>query len=167
MLNFKQLQLLSRTGYLIGLILLGLAGLHACSTHAGLFAQQMHPEHPIVPATVERVIDGDTLQVRVQPYPRLRIIQRVRILGIDAPETYRPNCPLERELGEAATKYVRDALLGERVLLSHVRFDSFGRLLAVVTVDGEDFAATMIASGHATEYSTSNPTNWCVNRGDG
>ena len=39
MLNFKQLQLLSRTGYLIGLILLGLAGLHACSTQAGHAAE--------------------------------------------------------------------------------------------------------------------------------
>jgi hypothetical protein len=48
---------------------------------------------PIEPGQVE-VLDGDTVRVAGETF---------RLVGFDAPETYRAQCPSERELGNRAT----------------------------------------------------------------
>jgi endonuclease YncB( thermonuclease family) len=48
-----------------------------------------------------RVIDGDTIRVHHR-HPD------VRLVGFNAPETRRANCPWERELGDKATRRLRD-----------------------------------------------------------
>ena len=48
---------------------------------------------PIQPGQI-RVIDGDTIRAALATY---------RLVGFDAPETYRAKCPSERELGNRAT----------------------------------------------------------------
>jgi autotransporter passenger strand-loop-strand repeat protein len=55
---------------------------------------------PIEPVDV-RVIDGDTIRVyHKQP--------NMRLVGFNAPETRRAACAAERELGDKATRRVRD-----------------------------------------------------------
>ena len=45
-----------------------------------------------VPATVERVIDGDTLVVRARIWHGQEIIVRVRLANVDTPELSRSAC---------------------------------------------------------------------------
>lgn len=76
---------------------------------------------------VERVIDGDTLLLTNR--------QRVRLQGIDTPETVRPDHPVERwgpEAGAFTRRFVADA--GDEVRLSFgaERIDRYGRWLAFV-----------------------------------
>lgn len=76
---------------------------------------------------VERVIDGDTLL--------LANAARVRLLGIDTPETKKPNHPIE-PWGPEATVYTKRfiAEAGGRVRLEfdRERLDQYDRVLAYV-----------------------------------
>jgi micrococcal nuclease len=86
--------------------------------------------------TVDRVIDGDTLAARVDGE---RV--RVRLLGVDAPETPGGRAPAEC-YGVEADDAARDLLpRGARIVLrtdpTQGREDRFGRLLAEVGVAGE------------------------------
>jgi micrococcal nuclease len=80
-------------------------------------------------ARVERVVDGDTIAVSVGG-----AAERVRYIGVDTPETVKPNAPVEC-FGAAASAFNRRLVSsGERVTL---RFDQelrdrYGRLLAYV-----------------------------------
>ncbi len=76
---------------------------------------------------VDRVIDGDTL--------RLASGVRVRLQGIDAPETVRPDHPIEPwgpEASEFSKRFIEDA--GGKVALTFTaeRLDQYGRYLAFV-----------------------------------
>ena len=51
--------------------------------------RQSEPAHP-ARATVERVVDGDTVDLRFASGR-----ERVRLLGIDTPETVKPNTPVQ------------------------------------------------------------------------
>ena len=86
---------------------------------------------PAVPgaATVSRVVDGDTVAVRVG-----RRTEKVRLLGIDTPESVKPRTPVECFAKEAAA-HTRTLLPpGTRVrLVRDVEArDRYGRLLAYV-----------------------------------
>jgi endonuclease YncB( thermonuclease family) len=76
--------------------------------------------------TVVRVIDGDTMEVSGGI--------RVRLIGIDTPETVEPGTPVQC-FGPEATRYANEIVPpGTRVRLIHdvARTDSFGRSLAYV-----------------------------------
>jgi micrococcal nuclease len=101
-------------------------------------------------AKVTRVVDGDTLHARVG-----RKIERVRLIGIDAPESgdcFAPSATLAlRRL--ALNKTVR--VTGDR---TQTRRDVHGRLLAYVTLpNGVDVGRHLLARGYATLYETSRP----------
>ncbi|MGV0600771.1 thermonuclease family protein, partial [Mycolicibacterium pulveris] len=71
------------------------------------------PAQPVdATAVVLRVVDGDTIDIRDEVRGRLR----VRILGIDTPETKKPNSPVEC-WGPEATEFARSTMLGRRVAL--------------------------------------------------
>lgn len=77
-------------------------------------------------SAVVRVIDGDTIEVTGGT--------RVRLIGVDTPETVEPGRPVEC-FGPEATRYANELLpAGTRVRLSYdvQRQDSFGRTLAYV-----------------------------------
>lgn len=112
-----------------------------------------------VPATVLRVIDGDTLEVDARPWPGVTIRTLVRIRGIDTPEL-NGRCVQERTAATAA----RDALLrlthGATVTLSEVTPDKYGgRVVAHVRVSGEDLGARLQRDGHARPYG--HRASWC------
>jgi micrococcal nuclease len=95
---------------------------------------------------VLRVIDGDTLVVRVDGEPR-----RVRLIGIDTPE--RGDCGFRR-----ATTELRRRVGGRRVVLeadpTQDREDRYGRLLAYVRRPGAERTAqeALLRSGWAEVY---------------
>jgi micrococcal nuclease len=91
-------------------------------------------------ATVERVIDGDTI---VLPGDL-----KIRYLLINAPETTdgHNDC-----YGASAAQFNRDLVLGKTVQLDYDVDcqDMFGRTLAYVTVDGQDVNRLLVERGYA------------------
>ena len=99
---------------------------------------------------VERVVDGDTLVARIDGS---RV--RVRLLGVDAPESVTPDQPVEC-FGPQAAGAARGLLPeGARISLetdpTQGREDRFGRRLAVVTVAGQGTSVNerLVAGGYA------------------
>lgn len=90
-----------------------------------------------------RVIDGDTIAIGRE---------RIRLSGIDAPETEQAKCRSERRAGLAAKARVQDLIGSSSVTLDRVGRDIYGRTLAVVYVDGIDLGALLVAEGHARPY---------------
>lgn len=92
-------------------------------------------------ARVERVIDGDTVELAGG--------RKIRYLLADAPESTSgaPEC-----FGDRAAQLNADLVLGETVELAYdaaVCEDAFGRTLAYVTIDGEDVGRRMVERGYA------------------
>lgn len=99
-------------------------------------------------ASVVHVVDGDTIIVDVDGRR-----ETVRILGIDTPETHKPDTPVECYGPEAAARL--SALLPPDTDVRLVRDvearDRYGRLLAYVyrAADGLFIDEVMVAEGYA------------------
>ena len=119
-----------------GAVALGLAGL-------ALFAG-LAPAHAQV---VERVVDGDTIIVAG--------VGRVRLIGVDTPETVDPRRPVEF-FGREASAFAKRMLEGKRVRLEYDqrRTDRYGRTLAYVWLpdDGPMANAEIIRRGFGHAY---------------
>jgi len=113
-------------------------------------------------AVVERVVDGDTLAVRVRIWVGQDVGVLVRLRGIDAPEL-RGRCDSEtRRAGEAA-EALGSLVARSTVSLSRVEGDKyFGRVVAdVATADGEDVADRLVTGGFARPYDGGARALWC------
>ena len=110
----------------------------------------------VLRGTVERVIDGDTVRLRVRGFQ-----DTVRLVGIDTPETRHPSEPVQC-FGPAATRRAKRLLPeGQRVRLvtdpTQAVRDRYGRLLAYVYKPGRKGPRgsvnwSLIQSGHAKVY---------------
>src|SRR5215203_5285556 len=98
--------------------------------------------------TVERVVDGDTIDVN----PAVDNTESVRLIGVDTPETVDPSEPVE-PFGREASAFTKEQLEGKRVTLTfdEERTDPFGRALAYVQISGqgETFNETLLRQGYA------------------
>ncbi len=108
-----------------------------------------------VHARVTRVIDGDTLKVRLAGGQTIT----VRLIGIDTPETRKPGTPVECGGPDATARMKKLALrrgVGRTVTLTtdptQDSLDRYGRVLAYVKTGGADLGRSMIASGWAMTY---------------
>ena len=113
-------------------------------------------------AAVERVVDGDTIAVRVTVWLGLELGVSVRVRGIDAPEL-RGDCESEKVRAAEATAALARMIGDEPVTLREIEGDKyFGRVLSdVATARGEDVAASMIAAGLARPYDGGERPSWC------
>jgi micrococcal nuclease len=97
-----------------------------------------------------KVVDGDTLDVD-QPDGKYSGT-RIRLWGVDTPETVRPNRPVDH-FGPEASALTRGLCLGEPLrleLLPHATRDRHGRLLAYVYLpDGRMLNRVLLETGHA------------------
>ncbi len=119
-------------------------------------------------ALCTRVIDGDTIVVEWMGNE-----ERVRILGIDAPETRRTrslraqaellNMDIEflLQYGDVATRTVEMWLLDRQVRLifpeDQILRDNFGRLLCYVELQGTDIGERLLLGGNAIVYDAEHP----------
>ena len=91
-------------------------------------------------ATVMRVSDGDTLVVRTRNYEDIK----VRLYGIDAPESKQPG-------GPEATAYLRP-LQGQTVWVTEMDVDRYSRSVALIEHGGKSVNLELVAQGHAWHY---------------
>lgn len=113
-------------------------------------------------ARVERVIDGDSLAVRVDLWPGLQVATIVRLRGIDAPELA-GRCPEERRRAAAARDALA-ALVGDgTVSLAAVETDKYGgRVVAdVADAEGRPLAEALVDAGLARPYDGGRRDGWC------
>lgn len=103
-------------------------------------------------AKVMRVVDGDTLDLAIDLGFSTWIYRRVRILGVNCPETKGES----KEAGKRAKEFARRwcALAGCAVTVrTHLdKTDSFGRVLAEIWNGSQSLGRELIASGNATAY---------------
>lgn len=123
-----------------------------------------------LPARVTEVVDGDTLAVRVTIWLDQEVVTRVRLDGIDTPES-RSTCADEKRMAQEARQklavLVAPATEGKgdgTIRLYDVEYDKYGgRVRARVTLaDGTDLAEAMIHAGHARPYNGGKRQPWCA-----
>jgi len=100
---------------------------------------------------VDRVVDGDTVDVDINGQ-----ISRLRLIGMNSPESVDPNEPVECFAIESSNK-AKELLEGKSVRIeadpTQGYTDRYGRLLRYVYLeDGTSFNQYMIANGYAIEY---------------
>ncbi|KKQ46844.1 MAG: Micrococcal nuclease [Candidatus Woesebacteria bacterium GW2011_GWC1_38_13] len=111
----------------------------------------------VINAKVSRVIDGDTIEVSIDSKT-----EKVRIIGIDSPETVDPRNSVEC-FGILSSNKAREALkIGGDIYLesdpSQDNKDKYSRLLRYVWINEKtDFGRYMIEEGYAYEYTYEKP----------
>ena len=104
---------------------------------------------------VDRVVDGDTCDVTLALGFKILHKCRVRLYGIDTPESRTRNKD-EKARGLLAKAYLVDAIdSGDKVVIQTKLKDSkgkFGRVLGDVVVDGVNINQSMIKDHHAVAY---------------
>ena len=100
-------------------------------------------------ATVNRVVDGDTVEIS----PAVGGINDVRLIGIDTPETVDPGEEIE-PYGPESSDFAAEELTGQSVGLEFgaERTDQYDRLLAYVYVGEEMFNEVLVEEGYAQAY---------------
>lgn len=102
---------------------------------------------------VVKVVDGDTLVVNGD---NGNGDIKVRLIGINTPETVDPRKPVEC-FGKEASDHMKSLASGEKVYLetdeSQGEYDKYNRMLAYVYLtDGQMLNRKMLAEGYAYEY---------------
>lgn len=101
-------------------------------------------------ATLIRIVDGDTVDVRVDLGCDINISMKVRLSGIDAPER-------NTEPGRAAIEWISKKIPMRADLMVKTikdRKEKYGRYLADIFLVGDDVSINqkMIEAGHARVY---------------
>ncbi|MEY4296091.1 MAG: hypothetical protein RLY82_1779 [Pseudomonadota bacterium] len=94
---------------------------------------------------VTHVTDGDTLRVRPIGSNSKADSLRIRIDGIDAPES----C---QRYGVQSTVTLKKLILSKQVTVFSKRFDDYGRDVAKITFNSMDVGSWMVKNGHAWSY---------------
>ncbi len=97
------------------------------------------------PATVIRIIDGDTIEMDIDLGFRVRMKTSVRVSGINAPE-------MPTAEGQAARLFLAQYIpVNTRGVLTSHSLDKYGRVLGDFLPDGSQHTIgdVMVSSGHA------------------
>lgn len=137
--------------YIIILIILSLSG---------YFYQEFYKEKEIGTEQIQgvesnnesqykvlKVIDGDTVQ--------LETIGKVRLIGVDTPETVDPRKEVQC-YGKEASEYTKSRLLNNYVRIEYDQTqdstDRYGRHLVYIYLGEKNFNLELIENGYAYEY---------------
>jgi len=107
-----------------------------------------------VTGTVTKISDGDTIQVTTPEQTKLK----VRLYGIDAPETpkinrktghvHQPGQPF----GEESWKALKDKIMGKQVRLEILDIDKYRRMVGMVWLDDRNINLEMVREGYAEAF---------------
>ena len=107
--------------------------------------------------TVTKVVDGDTIDVDIDLGFNISYSQRVRLAGIDTPES-RTTDKMEKALGLEAKEYLKYKLKDAKLIVIKTELpdssEKYGRILGWVYVDGNTISVNdeMIEDGYAWGY---------------
>lgn len=111
-------------------------------------------------------VDGDTLKVHLPGLPMELQPVKVRVRGIDTPET-RGKCDRERQAANKATALTRFLITQAKakqkpIVFSDIGWDKYGgRIDALVMIDGQSLGAILISAGLARAYDGGKRAGWC------
>tara|TARA_R110002012_G_scaffold159534_2_gene321193 strand:- start:4368 stop:4763 length:396 start_codon:yes stop_codon:yes gene_type:complete len=110
------------------------------------------PEAYVYEAELERVIDGDTIDITLRLGFDVNLKkQRVRLHGIDTPESRTRNLA-EKALGLKAKERLQELCVG-RFKIKSLGKGKYGRILGIPYDQyGADICKTLVNEGHAVEY---------------
>ena len=109
--------------------------------------------HIATNALVVKVVDGDTIEVRIDGGSE---IEKIRLLGINTPESVAARRPVHC-FGKEASNLAKQLMEGKRITLKEdVQADDrdkYGRLLRnILLEDGTDVNALLVKEGYAYAY---------------
>ncbi len=96
---------------------------------------------------VIKVVDGDTYKINYEGKE-----QKVRLIGVDTPESVHPDKEKNTKYGKQASNYVKQLIENQYITLEFdvSKTDKYGRLLAYVYLeDGEMLNEKLIKEGYA------------------
>jgi len=100
-------------------------------------------------ADVLRVIDGDTIEVKLDLGFHIYRVARVRLYGVDTPEVRGP----EKPQGLVSKAFVEQMIGGKHVSVITVKeSDKYGRVLARINYNDTDLATALLEHGLAEVY---------------
>jgi endonuclease YncB( thermonuclease family) len=100
-----------------------------------------------IAGVVRAVYDGDTVLLATRTESRLK----VRLYGIDAPETAKPDEP-GQPFGTIARRTLMYKVMGRQVAAEIVDTDQYHRAVAVIRYGGRDINREMVLEGMAWAY---------------
>lgn len=106
---------------------------------------------------ITNVVDGDTIDVDIDLGFSVSFSQRVRLAGIDTPES-RTTDKFEKSLGLEAKEYLKSKLKDAKVVVIKTEkpdsSEKYGRILGWLYVDGDTISINdhMIEDGYAWGY---------------
>lgn len=100
---------------------------------------------------IDHFIDGDTIAVKMDGH-----VEKVRFVGVDTPETHKPNTPVQC-YGPVAAAFTKSTIGNKRVRLVSDSLstdrDRYGRLLRYVYLpDGTNVNESLVQGGYAFYY---------------
>src|SRR5918996_2243473 len=155
-----------RTRAVVFVLALVAIGGASCTAHRVLLTRQAPATLLSEPpgsetAEVTRVVDGDTIEVRITGRvdgpgagdARIGRSNDVRLIGIDTPESVKPNSPVEcfgREASAAAKALLEGSAV--RLVKDVEEKDGYDRLLRYVYLGHELANARLVVNGYAAAY---------------
>lgn len=122
-------------------------------TYAWPYVQGRFYQHPVVPMGqyyVTSVADGDTIEVDMNG-----TLERVRMIGVDTPETHKPNTPVQC-YGPDASEFTKKLLTNQSVRLeadpTNDNRDRYDRLLRYVYFNESLVNKQLIEQGYGFAY---------------
>ncbi|SLN49385.1 hypothetical protein ROA7450_02439 [Roseovarius albus] len=104
------------------------------------------------------VTDGDTVKVYCPGYG----FESARLVGLDTPEIFSPECFSEWARGTVASWKLRQMLwTADALSIERRGTDRYQRALVRLSVDGERIADLMVNSGLARAYDGGKRRGWC------
>jgi micrococcal nuclease len=106
-------------------------------------------------AVVDRVVDGDTIDVTIDLGFNVWIKERLRLYGLNTPET-RTKDAEEKERGLKAKRYVENQVNSNqgKIQIQSLGRGKYGRVLAEIWVGKNNINELLISNGHAEIYMT-------------
>ena len=103
---------------------------------------------------INRVIDGDSVDVCIDLGFDISFTSSVRLYGVDTPES-RTRDPEEKKCGLLAKKFLEDAVKNGKNIIIRTQKDEkgkFGRVLGSLVIDGININHKMIEENLAVAY---------------
>ena len=106
---------------------------------------------------VHKVVDGDTIDANIDLGFNVSLAKRVRLAGIDTPESRTRNLE-EKKLGLESKEWLKKALEGAKDILIKTELpdstEKYGRIIGHLFINDQETSLNnqMIAEGYALEY---------------